>query len=252
MKTSILILGLSMTAPVFGLSLSEADLLAAQAEKHYAAGDHAEALSLLDSVNTTFTSSALLFNMGNCHFKLGDIPQAILHYERALRLAPGDADVRSNLELARQNVVDRVNELPAFSLGSTWGRLRGGRDADQWARRSLWSCLLIFVSLAAAILVVNRALRRTLYGAASVFVIITVVSVAFAAFRAEEVTDDSEAIIVGAKVDVRSEPRPNTTVLFVLHKGTKVTVLQEQGGWSEVQLSNGNVGWMPPATLERI
>ncbi|MBK7297415.1 MAG: SH3 domain-containing protein [Flavobacteriales bacterium] len=64
--------------------------------------------------------------------------------------------------------------------------------------------------------------------------------------------DNSQAIILTPKVDVRSEPREGSTVLFVLHKGTKVDILQETNSWFEVSLPNGTVGWMPPATLERI
>ena len=129
---------LMATIPAFALSVIEADSLVSEGERAYATGDHATALARFDSARTTYSSPALLYNIGNCHFKLGDIPHAILFYERALRLAPGDPDIRTNLELARQNVVDRVNELPGFTLGSTWSRIRGGRDADQWARRSLW------------------------------------------------------------------------------------------------------------------
>jgi hypothetical protein len=234
------------------LSEAEVDSLSAKAARLYAAGSAEEALVLYDSVWTTRTSPALLYNIGNCHFKLNDIPRAVLFYERALKLAPGDEDVKANLELARQSVVDRVNELPSFSLGSTWGRLRGGADADQWARRSLWAAFLSFLLIAGALMIKHRTGRRMLLAVGGIMVLVTGMSVAFAAFRHAEVTDDSEAIIMAAKVDVRSEPRTGTTVLFVLHKGTKVTVLQEENGWTEVRLANGNVGWMPPSTLERI
>jgi tetratricopeptide (TPR) repeat protein len=234
------------------LSRADADSLSAKAAGYYAEGDPTTALVLYDSVHTAFTSPALLFNIGNCHFKLNDIPRAVLFYERALKLAPGDEDVQANLELARQSVVDRVNELPSFSLGSTWGRLRGGDDADQWARRSLWSALICALLFAAALMVRNRAGRRALFMVGGAMVLITGLAVAFASFRHAEVTSNDEAIIMTAKVDVRSEPRTNTTVLFVLHKGTKVAVLQEANGWSEVRLANGNVGWMPPGSLERI
>lgn len=252
MKTVALVALLLTSSAVNALSRTEADSLIAQASRAYAGGEHATALQLFDSANAAFTSPSLLYNIGNCHFKLNDIPHAILYYERALRLAPGDTDVRTNLELARQNVVDRVNELPGFTLGSTWGKLRGGRDADQWARRSLWACLLLFATLAAAVATRHRTARRVLFGLGGLFLISTVLAVSFAAFRDRELSDDSEAIILSAKVDVRSEPRANGTVLFVLHKGTKVTVLQEENAWSEVQLANGSVGWMPPASLERI
>ncbi|MBX2972197.1 MAG: SH3 domain-containing protein [Flavobacteriales bacterium] len=252
MRTFALSLLLLATVPGMAMTRVEADSLAAQGSRAYAAGDHAAALALFDSAATAFTSPALLYNIGNCHFKLNDIPHAILYFERALRLAPGDADVQTNLELARQNVVDRVNELPGFSLGSTWSRIRGGRDADQWARRSLWACLAFFVALAAAVAMRQRTARRSLFALSGLLFIGTALSIAFAAFRHKEVTDQSEAIIMSAKVDVRSEPRDGSTVLFVLHKGTKVTILQQDNAWSEVQLANGSVGWMPPASLERI
>jgi hypothetical protein len=51
------------------------------------------------------------------------------------------------------------------------------------------------------------------------------------------------------KVDVRSEPREFVTVLFVLHKGTKVTVLQQSNDWSEVKLSQRQRGLDAPCLV---
>lgn len=231
---------------------SELPTLVNEAQAAYAAGDHAKALALFDSVRTTHTSTALLFNIGNCHYKLGDIPRAILFYERALRLSPGDEDVLANLAIAEQQVVDRVNQLPSFTLGTTWGRIRGGQDPDQWSRRSLFASLLFFLLLAAAFAVRKRGLKRSLLGAAGVGLVLLLLSIVFAVVRNAEIEDDSEAIILTPKVDVRSEPQSGGTVLFVLHKGTKVEVLDSLNEWYEVQLPNGSVGWMPSTTLERI
>jgi tetratricopeptide (TPR) repeat protein len=234
------------------MSKAQADSLVTQAEVAYAAGDHARALQLFDSVNTTWSSAGLLHNMGNCHYKLGNLPQAIIHYERALRLAPGAEDVKANLDHARQQVVDRVHELPGFNLGSDWGRLRSGPDPDAWARRSLWGGLAFFVLLALALWVPKRSSRMVLMGLTGAFLLFTITATALAALRSSELRDDTQAVILLSKVDVRGEPRDGATVLFVLHKGTKVTVLQERNDWFEVKLPNGNVGWMPPASLERI
>jgi tetratricopeptide (TPR) repeat protein len=234
------------------MTKAQADSLVAQAEVAYAAGDHAQALQLFDSVNSTWSSTGLLHNMGNCHYKLGNLPQAIIHYERALRLAPGAEDVKANLDYARQQVVDRVHELPGFNLGEGWGRLRSGPGPDSWAWRSLWGGLAFFFLLALALWVRERSSRKVLMGLAGALLLFTVTATALAALRSAELNDDSQAIILKSKVDVRGEPLDGATVLFVLHKGTKVTVLQERNAWYEVKLPNGNVGWMPPASLERI
>lgn len=219
------------------------------AQEAYAKGEYAKALALYDSVNAEQNSAALLFNIGNCHMKLGDVPHAVLYFERASRLQPGTEDIQANLDYARSQVVDRVNELPAFTLGSTWDRLRGGKDVDQWARRSLWACILLFAFATAVVFVRNNAWRRVLIGCAVLSLFLTVLSVGLASYRVSEITDRSQAIIMLPKVDVLGEPRQGATTVFVLHEGTKVGVLNEENGWYEVKLSSGSVGWAPPGAL---
>ena len=228
---------------------SATNALTTGAQEAYAKGDYAKALALYDSVYAHESSAGLLFNIGNCHMKLGDVPHALLYFERASRLQPGAEDIQANLDYARSQVVDRVNELPGFTLGSLWDKLRGGNDVDQWARRSLWACLLLF-ALASGFLFVRQGMwRRVLLGIAAACLLLTGLSVALAAYRVSEITDRSQAIIMLPKVDVRGEPRSEATTVFVLHEGTKVSVLQEESGWYEVKLGSGSVGWAPPGAL---
>lgn len=255
MKHSLLLsflLCASIIVQASTLSRSDAQALDLQAQEAYAAGDHATALMLFDSVASTYSSVDLFYNIGNCHFKLGDVPRSILNYERALRLDPGAEDVLTNLEMARTQVVDRLDRMPGFGLGGTWGKFRGGSDVDQWARWALWGCVAMFVAFGLGSIVRPRWLRNTAFSLGSGLLLFTLVSTAFAAWRSAEIRDTSEAIILAAKVDARSEPRAGSPVLFVLHKGTKVTLLQTQDAWHEVALPNGNVGWMPAESMERI
>jgi tetratricopeptide (TPR) repeat protein len=222
------------------------------AQEAYAKGDYQRAITLYDSLNTQWTSAGLLFNIGNCYSKLNDVPRSILYYERALRLSPGAEDIQANLDMARAKTVDRVNELPAFTLGSLWDRLRGGKDVDQWARRSLWACLFTCVLAAAGAWIRPRGLKRAAVVVASAGALVTVICIGLAAYRVSEANDRSEAIILSPKLDVLSEPRTGSTKLFMLHGGTKLHVLQEQDGWFEVKLANGSVGWAPALNLARI
>jgi len=230
---------------------ADGDTLIARANAAYMAGDHAHALALFDSVNTHWRSAGLSYAIGNCHFKMDQVPQAILHYERALLLEPGAADVRANLELARQRTMDRVNELPAFRLGDTWEGWLAGRDVDQWARRSLWAWCLGFA--AAAFALTKRGTVRTAgMAAAACLALVGAGSAALAARRVRALEHGNGAIVLEPRVDVRSEPRDGATTLFMLHAGTKVQVGAERDGWVEVTLANGNVGCMPHPALERI
>ncbi len=245
-RRTLLISGLCVVA---AFAKADGNALVTSAHEAYAKGEYAKALALYDSVYAQESSASLLFNMGNCHMKLGDVPHALLNYERASRLQPGAEDIQANLDYARSQVVDRVNELPAFTLGSLWDRLRGGKDVDQWARRSLWACLLLFAFATGAVFVRQRSWRRVLIGSAAVCLLLTVLSASLAAYRVHEITDRSQAIIMLPKVDVLGEPRQGATTVFVLHEGTKVGVLKEENGWYEVRLSSGSVGWAPPGAL---
>ncbi|HMN06940.1 MAG TPA: tetratricopeptide repeat protein [Flavobacteriales bacterium] len=245
---ALLILALSLPAKA---AMDPAPLLE-QAQEAYANGDHARALALYDSVNTEFTSAALLYNIGNCHSKLGDMPHAILYYERALRLAPGAEDIQANLDLERSKVVDRINQLPGFTLGSAWDSAIGGKDVDQWARRSLWACALMALAGAGAIVLRNKVAKRSLAIMATLALAGTIISVALAAHRVQEVERKAEAIILAPSVEILGEPRKGSTRLFILHQGSKVGLLEEQGEWQEVRLPNGSVGWLPVASIAKI
>lgn len=40
--------------------------------------------------------------------------------------------------------------------------------------------------------------------------------------------------------------------LFVIHEGTKVTILDEVGSWRNISLADGRQGWIPASDIEII
>lgn len=228
------------------------DLLVARADSSYSAGDHRAALKTYTDLAASHSSPALFYNIGNCHYKLGNKAQAVLWFERAHRLAPGDVDINANLELARAQVVDRVNAAPGITLGGGWSAFRAGTEVDTWTTRSLWCCLATFAFLSVWLFLRGPVFRRIFLGLASALGICTVITIALAAYRTSEVLSTEEAILLSPKVDVRSEPREGAVTVFVLHEGTKVTIQKVEDNWCEVRLASGNVGWMKADALERI
>lgn len=244
-----------LCAPLFGQAMSDelASELVRKAEAAYAEGDVVSALALYDSVAVDHVSPALLYNIGNCHFKQGDLAHAILYYERSLVRDPGAEDVRANLDLARSLLRDRINEVPSIGLAPLWDRLSGGLSVDRWAWSSFIALLLACLAWA---LVITRTgpgpLRSTLRIAGAVLGLVAIIGVAMAAYRHGSIHSSDKAIIMHQKIEVHSEPRENSTVQVQLHEGTKVELLQQRNGWTEVRLENGTVGWTPTASLEPI
>ena len=62
----------------------------------------------------------------------------------------------------------------------------------------------------------------------------------------------SSAIVFAATVTVKSSPDESGTDLFVLHEGTKVSIKSTLGEWSEIELEDGNVGWLQSKNIEKI
>jgi hypothetical protein len=51
---------------------------------------------------------------------------------------------------------------------------------------------------------------------------------------------------------VKSSPNQSGIDLFILHEGTKVSIKSTLGEWTEIELEDGNVGWMPGKDIELI
>ena len=95
----------------FLLCVSSTEVLPDQGEGLFALGNQAyagdkydEALSFYKRViEQEGYSASLLYNMANAYYQKKEVGQAILHYERALYLDPGNADIRANLARARRD-----------------------------------------------------------------------------------------------------------------------------------------------------
>ena len=91
-----------------------------EAETAYTKEDYGKAIELYEGIlKSNGDSPEIYYNLGNAYYKAGKIASAILNYERALVLDPGDADVRFNLQMARQKTVDKIEPVDGFFL-SRW------------------------------------------------------------------------------------------------------------------------------------
>ena len=197
-------------------------------------------------------SAELYYNMGNAHFKSGRIGQAILCYRRALRLAPGNDDIRYNLEVAGENTKDSIEAVPEFFL-TTWMRaVRNTMSSTAWTVLSL-AALAAMLALAMVYLLASRLTARKtgFYGMAAMLVLF-VAATSFAAAGRREAVERSEAVVMSPSVSVKSSPDNSATDLFVLHEGTAVRVTGSLDEWCEIVIADGKKGWVRSRQIEVI
>ncbi|MBK7712080.1 MAG: tetratricopeptide repeat protein [Bacteroidales bacterium] len=224
-----------------------------QGVTYFSAGSYNDALqSWTEVYNTGYRSAALCYNIGNAYFKLNNIPQAILFYERAYLLKPADEDINYNLQIARTLIVDRFQEIPELFFVRWYNFVSLFLSSNQWARISIVSFILSLLFLSLYIYSLNY--RHKVIGfwfAVSLF-IISLGSFVLSSRNKYLVHDSHQAVITNPVISGKSSPDSSGTDLFVLHEGTKVSVEDEVGEWLEIRLSDGNKGWVPLNSLNII
>lgn len=223
------------------------------ANTSYINGDYHAAVDVYEQLLGRGLSSAKLFyNLANAYFKEGRLGQSILYYHRALRLAPGNDDIRYNLSVAEARTKDNIEEIPEFFLTSWLRDIRHTMSCTAWSLFSL-SALVCALALFLLYLLAQRlSLRKVgFYGtiaAALVFMLTTW----FALGERREMLDRSHAVIVVSSSAVKSSPDNSSTDLFVLHEGTMVVISDRLDGWCEVTLADGKKGWLQCKQIQTI
>ena len=219
----------------------------------FTSGNYKDALQVwTDIYNTGYRSASLNYNIGNAYFKLNNIPGAILFYERAYLLKPADENINYNLQIARTLIVDRFQEIPELFFVKWYNFISLFLSANNWAIISITAFILSLLFLSVYIYSSNYHHKVAGFWIAVFFFVFTLASLAFAIRNKSLVYDSHEAIISSPLVSGKSSPDTSGTDLFVLHEGTRVSVEDEVGDWLEIRLSDGNKGWVPVNSLNKI
>lgn len=224
-----------------------------EAEAAYTKEEYGKAAELYEKVlKESGESPEIYYNLGNAYYKAGRIAPAILSYERALTLDPGDGDIRFNLQIAKQKTVDKIEPVGEFFLSRWLGSLENLGGADTWARTGI-VCFILFIGCL-ILFFFSKWLRLKKIGFYLGLLLLLGVIFAniFAKHQKDELIDRTHAIVFAPTVTVKSSPDASGTDLFILHEGTKVLVKSTLGEWSEIALEDGNVGWMPSKDIETI
>ncbi len=225
----------------------------AEGDSAYIKNDFASAIQIYESLLQQGEAPEIYYNLGNCYYKTDDIARAILNYERALLLSPGNTDIRANLEIARSKAIDKVTPVPEIFFITWIKSLVNSQSSDAWARTGIVSFLLLLVSLAIFFFTQHIKWKKIGFSAAILFLIVTVLSNLFASQQKSYLTNRNDAIILSPSVTVRSTPSESGTSLFVLHEGRKVEIKDNSmREWKEIRLEDGKVGWMPSSSIEVI
>ena len=245
-KATVLLLLLFL--PLSGYAVTKAE-----ADSAYIRGQYQQAIKDYEMLLKQGASADLYYNLGNAYYRSENITRAVLNYERALLLSPGDRDIRFNLQIARAKTIDKiVPESEMFFF--TWYRsLVNLMSVDAWAWTALIALALLIVLLLVYLFSDRIWLRKIGFFGGFVLLILFALSNLFAWQQKQDLLFRKGAIVISPSVTVKSTPAKNGTDLFILHEGTKVSITDgTMKGWMGIRIADGKEGWIESNMIEEI
>ena len=242
----ILVVCLSSVTTSFAVTKVEAD-------SAYARGEYQQAIKDYEALLKQGASADLYYNLGNAYYRTENITRAVLNYERALLLSPGDRDIRFNLQIAQSKTIDKIVPESEMFFFTWYKSLVNLMSVDGWARTSLVSLTLVIILLLVYLFSDRIWLRKIGFFGGVILLLLFVLSNIFAWQQKQNLLFRKGAIVIAPSVTVKSTPANNGTDLFILHEGTKVMITDgSMKGWKEIRVADGKEGWIESKQLEEI
>jgi tetratricopeptide (TPR) repeat protein len=224
-----------------------------QANEAYTQGEFDRAIDLYQKViEENGVSADAYYNIGNSYYRTNKIASAILYYERALLLSPGDKDIRFNLEIAKLKTVDKIEPIDEFFLTDWYIAVQDLYSTNQWSKIA-FTCFILFIGALVLFFFTRKIFIKKLgFYSGIVLLVFVVLANIFAYNQKKKLSDRKTAIVFAATVNIKSSPDNSGTDLFILHEGAKVKIKNQLGNWKEIETADGNVGWIKSTDMEII
>lgn len=228
-----------------------------QAQLEYQDANYKKAIELLEAEIQEqkahgYVSPELYYNLGNAYFRMNEFAQAILNYERALLYNPGDRDIRHNIEYTQTKIEDKILTADNFFLQIWFEGLQNLMTSNSWASISVVFFILFIGCLFLFFFSPVLKLKKTGFYAGMILFVFLIITNIFAVNQKNKIENRDTAIVMAGSAPVVSAPNTASKELFILHAGTKVEITKTDGGWYEIEIDNGSVGWIEKDKVEII
>ena len=228
-----------------------------EAEAAYRQNSFAESIKLYESEigknkQIKKESPELYYNLGNAYFRDNQIAKAILNYERALLLDPGDSDIRHNLRFAKTRIEDKIDSADSFFVNQWIRSIQNLYTANRWAMIGIVLFLILIIAVGSYVISTQITVRKISFYSGIVLLALVIIANAFAFKQKNKIVNRSTGIVMSDSDSIHTSPDAHSQELFRLHEGSKVRIKREEGNWFEIVIANGSVGWLQKKNIEKI
>ena len=243
---SVLVLAWAFSVPAGAITKKNAD-------DEYKKGNYVQAIRDYEELLKKGPSVELYYNLGNAYYRVDNITRAVLNYERALKLSPGDEDIRFNLQMARSKTIDKITPKSEMFFVTWYKSLVNITSVDGWAKTAMFSLAIALVLVLCYLFGRKLIIRKAGFYGAVAFMVLFVLSNVFAYAQMQILTQRSGAVVVSPSAALRKTPVPNSEYNSIIHEGSRVEIVDDtMKDWKLVELEDGREGWMLSSQMERI
>ena len=223
------------------------------ADDEYAKGNYQQAIRDYQEILKAGVSSEIYYNLGNAYYRTDNITQALLAYERALQLSPGDNDIRFNLQYARSKTIDKITPETEMFFVTWYNSLVNFTSVDRWANTAIVSIVMALLLILVFLFAPQMWARKSGFYGSAVFLLLFAFANLFAFQQKHELETKQGAIVIAPTVNVKKTPAASGTDVFVIHEGTRVDITDRgMKQWRGVKLADGREGWLKTSQIEEI
>lgn len=223
------------------------------ADVEYAKGNYQQAIKDYQEILKTGVSSEIYYNLGNAYYRTDNITQALLAYERALQLSPGDNDIRFNLQYARSKTIDKITPETEMFFVTWYNSLVNFTSVDRWANTAIISIVMALLLILVFLFAPQMWARKSGFYGSAVFLLLFAFANLFAFQQKHELETKQGAIVIAPTVNVKKTPAASGTDVFVIHEGTRVDITDRgMKQWRGIKLADGREGWLKTSQIEEI
>lgn len=245
---SAVLLVLALLLPLHASAVTKVE-----ADAEYSKGNYQQAIKDYEELLKQGVNADVYYNLGNAYFRTDNITLAILNYERAHMLSPGDEDIEFNLQFARSKTIDKITSKDEPFFFNWYRSLVTLTSVDHWAYLAVVSIIMVLVLVLMYLFAGSLPLQKIGFFGALAFLLLFLLSNLFAFQQKRMLENRNGAIVVSSSVSVRKSPAHNAEAAFVLHEGTRVDVTDKTiKGWREVKIADGREGWLQEDKIEEI
>ncbi len=189
-------------------------------------------------------SSELYYNLGNTYYKLDSLGKSKYYFEKALKLDPNNEDLQYNIDsIANPSLLDNVQYSESKGIKKAVYSVILGHSKNFWSTLGLILWISGFGLLGIYWFVKKRLLQMIGFYSAITCILVALIAITFTFMHKSHLQNHQKAVVMKSEVDILTEPSDNAEMIFQLHEGTTIELIDENKDWCRIEVDNQQ-GWV--------